>query len=81
MQTLNHPPYSPDLSPCDCWLFSMLKKHLPGKNFDTRLEIGFAIHKYLKEIPEEEYKKTFYCWIERLKRCIQAKGSILRTYN
>ena len=59
MQNLNHPPYSPDLSPCDFWLFSMLKKHLPGKNFDTRLEIGFAIHKYLKEIPEEEYKKTF----------------------
>ena len=74
MQTLDHPPYSPDLSPCDFWLFSKLKKHLSGKNFDTRLDIGYAIHKYLKDIPEEEYKKTFHCWIERLKRCIHAKG-------
>ena len=28
MKTLNHPPYSPDLSPCDFWLFSKLKSHL-----------------------------------------------------
>ena len=70
MQTLAFPPYSPDLRPSDFWLFSKLKKHLSGKNFDTRLDIGFAIHKYLKDIPEEEYKKTFHCWIERLKRCV-----------
>ena len=61
MQTLNHPPYSPDLSPCDFWLFSKLKSHLSGKKFTSRMEIGFAIHKYLKSIPQTEYKKTFYC--------------------
>ena len=40
----NRPPYSPDLSPCYFWLFSKLKNHLSGKEFTTRMEIGFAIH-------------------------------------
>ena len=39
MKALNHPPYSPDLSPRDFWLFSKLKNHLPGKEFTTRMEI------------------------------------------
>jgi histone-lysine N-methyltransferase SETMAR len=26
----NHPPYSPDLAPCDFWLFAKLKKCLEG---------------------------------------------------
>ena len=28
---LPHPPYSPDLAPCDFFLFSRLKKHLVGR--------------------------------------------------
>jgi histone-lysine N-methyltransferase SETMAR len=26
-----HPPYSPDLSPCDCWLFGFLKEKLKDR--------------------------------------------------
>ena len=74
MKALNHPLYSPDLSPYDFWLFSKLKNHLSGKEFTTRMEIGFAIHQYLKSIPQTEYKKTFHCWIDRLKECIRVKG-------
>jgi transposase len=29
------PPHSPDLSPCDCFLFSKLKFHLKGRHFGT----------------------------------------------
>ncbi|GFW46777.1 histone-lysine N-methyltransferase SETMAR [Trichonephila clavipes] len=32
-ETLPHPPYSPDLTPCDFWLFPQLKKPLRGKRF------------------------------------------------
>ncbi|KAI6651395.1 Transposase [Oopsacas minuta] len=32
---LDHPPYSPDLAPCDFWLFAKLKKDLAGRDFDT----------------------------------------------
>jgi histone-lysine N-methyltransferase SETMAR len=30
-EVLAHPPYSPDLAPCDYWLFSCVKEHIRGK--------------------------------------------------
>ena len=30
LDVLDHPPYSPDLSPCDLWLFPKLKEMLAG---------------------------------------------------
>ena len=42
-ETSNHPgnwaPYSPDLVPCDFWLFPKLKSPLKGKTFQTIDEI------------------------------------------
>ena len=42
-ETSNHPgdsaPYSPDLAPCDFWLFPKLKSPLKGKRFKTLDEI------------------------------------------
>ena len=67
MIELPYPLYSPDLSPCDFWLFSYVKKQLAGKVFDTRLALGLSI-------PQEEFKKTFTKWIERLKLCVLHKG-------
>ena len=36
---LPHPPNSPDLAPCDFFLFSMLKRPLKGRRFGTILEL------------------------------------------
>ena len=33
MTQLLHPPYSPDLAPCDFFLFPRMKKVLKGKRF------------------------------------------------
>ncbi len=33
IRVLDHPPYSPDLAPCDFWIFNRLKKHLRGIRF------------------------------------------------
>ena len=33
LDVLNHPPYSPDLSPCDFWLFPRLQEMLAGHRF------------------------------------------------
>ena len=43
MIELPHPPYSPDLSPCNFWLFSYVKKQLAGKVINTRLALGFEL--------------------------------------
>ena len=39
LKTLPHPPYSPDLAPCDFWLFSRIKDELRGKRFSTNEEL------------------------------------------
>ena len=43
-ETSNHPgdsaPYSPDLMPCDFWLFSKLKSPSKGKIWDCRCDSG-----------------------------------------
>ncbi|GFU82199.1 hypothetical protein TNCV_4466501 [Trichonephila clavipes] len=33
VEILPHPPYSPDLTPCDIWMFPQLQKPLRGKRF------------------------------------------------
>jgi hypothetical protein len=35
MPMLKHPPYSPDLAPCNFFLFPLMKKHVKGMYFDS----------------------------------------------
>ena len=42
VELLPHPPYSPDLAPCDFWLFPNLKKHLQGRRYRSRNAVGFC---------------------------------------
>ena len=35
IKTVLHPPYSPDLAPCDFWLFPKLKENLRGCRYET----------------------------------------------
>ena len=44
VKVLNHPPYSPDLSPCDFFLFPRLKKMLSGNKYTSRSSLGSAIY-------------------------------------
>ena len=44
VKVLNHPPYSPDLSPCDFFLFSRLKKMLSGNKYTPRSSLGSAFY-------------------------------------
>jgi histone-lysine N-methyltransferase SETMAR len=37
--TMDHPPYSPDLAPCDFWLFPKLKTALKGQIFTALSDI------------------------------------------
>ncbi|XP_015913054.2 histone-lysine N-methyltransferase SETMAR-like [Parasteatoda tepidariorum] len=42
-ETLDHPPYSPDMSPCDFHVFGLLKKHLKGKRFNSDVVLKDAV--------------------------------------
>lgn len=71
---LPHPPYSPDLAPCDFFLFPKLKFQLSGKRYKSRNALGSAVYQYLMSVPIKEYELCFQSWIERLKRCVQVGG-------
>ena len=72
ISVMPHPPYSPDLSPCDFWLFDYIKQNLPEQT--SKKSLFKEVSKIVKNIPEKEYKKTFDKLIERMQLCIDNKG-------
>lgn len=72
--TVPQAPYSPDMAPCDFFLFSRLKKPLRGHRFDTIEEIKEKSLAALKEIPEIEYNRCFEDWKNRWNKCIVSGG-------
>ena len=74
MKVLNDPPYSPDLSPCDFFLFPRLKKMLSGNKYTSRSSLGSGIYQYLQQIPKEDYLSAFSDWVKRLQKCVSVKG-------
>ncbi|GFS27828.1 transposase [Elysia marginata] len=74
IQVLPHPAYSPDLAPCDFWLFPILKDRLAGRKFDRIQDLTKAVNSELRTIPEEDYQGVFRKWQIRLKRCIENHG-------
>ena len=53
VKVLIHPPYSPDLSPCDFFLFPRLKKMLSGNKYTPRSSLGSAIYQCLQQMPKD----------------------------
>lgn len=74
VRLLHHPPYSPDLAPCDFFLFPKIKKELAGRHFDRVENLARAIKTITDAIKREDYERCFQNWQERLKRCIEVKG-------
>ena len=74
VKLLPHPPYSPDLAPCDFYLFPKIKKELGGRSFDNVENLSRAIQAIVENVPKEEYYKSFDSWRNRLKKCIEVEG-------
>jgi transposase len=45
-------PYSPDMAPCNFWLFPKLKRPLKGSRFDSHEDILRNVTKELRSFPE-----------------------------
>ena len=74
------PPYSPDLSPPDFFLFPRLKSALKGKRFDSIEDIQANVKAALAEIPEQDFRVAFESWKSRLQKCIDAGGAYFEDY-
>ena len=70
INTVRHSPYSPDLAPCDFWLF----RNLRGCHFETIEEIEEAVTKVLDTLTQEDFHGVFQKLLERYNKCIAAGG-------
>ena len=71
---LKKPLYSPDLAPCDFFVFPKLKKVIKGSRFQDSEAIKTAVTRELRAIQEESFQECVEAWQRRLEKCIRAQG-------
>ena len=69
IKTVRHPPYCPDLAPCDFCLFPKLRYC----RYETIEEIKGAVTKVIDALTQEDFCGAFQKLLERYK-CIAAGG-------
>ena len=74
VQLMSHPPYSPDLSPCDFFLFPHVKKHLPGTCYDSPQDAIRAFTRAIDSIDKVTWSEVWKSWFQRMVRGIKAQG-------
>jgi hypothetical protein len=74
MVVVSHPPYLPDLTLCDFFLFPRMKKELKGRRFADVAEVQRESLLACDSIPTEDFRKCFQQWEQRCNRCIQSQG-------
>ena len=60
-KTVPHPPYSPDLAPCDFWLFPKLR----GCRYETIEEMKESVTKVIDTFTQEDFHGAFQKLLER----------------
>ena len=58
IEVLGYPTYSPDLAPCDFFLFPTLKKILRGRQFDDVADLERAVQSAIASLGPSAYKNT-----------------------
>ena len=69
IKTVLHRPYSPDLAPCDFWLYPKLR----GCRYERIKEMKEAMTKVIDSLTQEDFYGAFQKLLERYK-CIAAGG-------
>ena len=68
IKTVPQPPYSPDLAPCDFWLFPKLRRC----HYETTEEMKEAVTKVIDTLTQEDFDGAFQKLLERYNKCISA---------
>ena len=65
IKTVHHPLYSPDLAPCDFWLFPKLR----GCRYETIEVISEAVTKVIDTLTQEDLHVALQKLLERYNKC------------
>ena len=68
INTVPHRPHSPDLAPCDIWIFPTLR----DCRYETIEEMKEAVTKVIDTLTQEDFHGAFQKLLERYKKCIAA---------
>ena len=74
IKTFPHPPYSPDLAPCNFCLFPKLT----GCRYERVEEMKEAVTKVIDTLTQEDFYGAFQKLLEQNKKCIAARGSYFK---
>ena len=74
IKTVRHPLYSPDLAPCEFWLFPKLNENLRGYRYKTTEEMKEAVMKVIDTLTQEDFHGAFQKLLERDNKRIAAGG-------
>ncbi len=74
IQTLDHPPYSPDLAPCDFALFPRLKSQIRGKYFQTLDQLKTVSRKCLMALPPSFFADALHDMVYHWQKCSHVNG-------
>ena len=69
IKTVPQPPYSPDVAPCDFWLFPKLR----GCRYETTEKMKVAVTKVIDTLTQVDFPAAFQRFLERYKY-IEAGG-------
>jgi transposase len=72
MEQAPHPPYSPDTTPSDFYLFDYVKDRLQRQHFEDGDQLFDAIIALAGTIERVTLQREFLEWMEGLRRCIDA---------
>ena len=73
-----HPPYSPDLAPCDFWAFPTLKRQLRRKRFSSDDEVRNAMAAVPKEMSQNNLFHVFESFINAVRNVFNVKDATLK---
>ena len=70
IKTVPQPPCSPDLAPCDLWLFPKLR----GCRYETIEEMKEAVTQIIDPLTQEDFHGALQKLLKRYNKCIAAGG-------
>ena len=74
-EILLYPAYSPELAPCNFFLFPTIKKSLSGVKFETDDEIQDASSAALYQLPDTSFQMSFQHLQHRWIKAINSEGA------
>ena len=73
IKTVPRPPYSPDLAPCDFWLFPKLR----GCQYETIEEMKESVMKIIDTLSQKDFYVAFQNLLEWYNKSIAVRGDYI----